>query len=206
MSDDTPKKPRGRPQTLDADRVAELAMQAYWHEGPTEVSINALSARAGVSKPSLYRAFGGEDGLTHAALRTYAAQVLAEVLAILDAPDGFEAALEGLVHYASESPLSDPGCLFVKMRAARDRFGPQTRGLIDALADGATAAYAAFLDTARARGEWAGRVPTDLAARYLGAQIEAALARRAAGVPSDEVRAVLALALSVLTAPDRPDP
>lgn len=198
MNDDAPKKPRGRPQTLDADRVAALAMQAYWHEGPTEVSINALCARAGVSKPSLYRAFGGEDGLTRAALTAYSEQVLAEVLAILDAPDGFDAALEGLVHYASESPLSDPGCLFVKMRAARDRFGPQTQDLIDALGEGAIAAYVAFLDAARARGAWAGRVPTDLAARYLAAQIEAALARRAAGVPSDEVRAVLALALSVL--------
>lgn len=198
MNDDAPKKPRGRPQTLDADRVAALAMQAYWHEGPTEVSINALCARAGVSKPSLYRAFGGEDGLTRAALTAYSEQVLAEVLAILDAPDGFDAALEGLVHYASESPLSDPGCLFVKMRAARDRFGPQTRDLIDALGEGAIAAYVAFLDVARARGAWAGRVPTDLAARYLAAQIEAALARRAAGVPPDEVRAVLSLALSVL--------
>ncbi len=178
-------------------------MQAYWHEGPTEVSINALCARSGVSKPSLYRAFGGEDGLTRAALTAYSQQVLAEVLAILDAPDGFDAALEGLVHYASESPLSDPGCLFVKMRAARERFGPQTQDLIDALGEGAIAAYVAFLDAARARGEWAGRVPTDLAARYLAAQIEAALARRAAGVPPDEVRAVLSLALSVLTAPDR---
>ncbi|MBT5864543.1 MAG: helix-turn-helix transcriptional regulator, partial [Ilumatobacter sp.] len=56
-------------------------MDAYWREGPDAVSLNEICRRAGVSKPGLYRAFGGEDKLLDAALEHYADVVLAPYFA-----------------------------------------------------------------------------------------------------------------------------
>lgn len=76
---------RGRPRTIDAARVLDVAMTAYWHDDPLGVSLNSICRLAGVSKPSLYRELGSEDGLTRATLDHYAEQVLSDVFAILHA-------------------------------------------------------------------------------------------------------------------------
>jgi AcrR family transcriptional regulator len=55
---------------------------------PADVSVNAICQMAGISKPSLYREFGSEDGLTRAVLDRYAEQVLSEMFAILQAGRG----------------------------------------------------------------------------------------------------------------------
>ena len=51
---------RGRPRTTDAAHVLDVAMTAYWHDDPADVSINAICRLAGVSKPSLYREVGSQ--------------------------------------------------------------------------------------------------------------------------------------------------
>jgi AcrR family transcriptional regulator len=60
-------------------------MTAYWQSDPADVSVNAICQMAGISKPSLYREFGSEDGLTRAVLDSYAERVLSDVFAILQA-------------------------------------------------------------------------------------------------------------------------
>ena len=68
---------------MKPEDLLQVAVAAYWHEGP-EVSVNAICQRAGVSKPSLYREFGGEDGLTLAALESYASMVQSQLLAAFE--------------------------------------------------------------------------------------------------------------------------
>ena len=43
---------------MNAERVLDVAMNAYWHSDPADVSVNAICQMAGISKPSLYREFG----------------------------------------------------------------------------------------------------------------------------------------------------
>ena len=52
-----------------------------------------------MSKPSLYREFGSEDGLTRATLDRYATQVLSDVFAILQAGKGLRATLDALIDF-----------------------------------------------------------------------------------------------------------
>lgn len=189
---------RGRPITRNRARVLETAMNAYWQDDRAAVSVNAVCALAGVSKPSLYRDFGSEDGLTAAVLERYGQTVLVSVEALLSSPQTYGTKLDALISFASDDPQMEAGCLFVKMRATRSRFGPQTQALLAAMEAHFQAHYVRFLADAAGSGEWRGGIATDLAASYLQEQMALAVSRRAAGKSPEAVRAMLELAISVL--------
>lgn len=179
---------------MDKDEVLRVAMHAYWVDGPATVSLNSVCQRAGVSKPSVYREFTNEDGLTCAALETYADQVLGRVLAVLQGGDTVAQKVEQIAALAARDAQHTNGCLFVKMRAARPEMGEKTQALIDQVDQMALQGFAQLLQDARASGAWAGDVPVALGAQYLHAQIGLALDQRARGQdPTD----MLAMALSV---------
>jgi AcrR family transcriptional regulator len=188
---------RGRPRTTDPDRILDVAMEAYWSQDPADVSVNTICRLAGVSKPSLYRDFGSEDGLTRATLEHYAKRVLVDVFAILEAGDGLHSTLDALIDFASDDPRMETGCLFYKMRSGKHRLGPQTRALVDDIDAAARAAYAGFLRACRASGEWAGGPTDEAGGRYLSEQVGLAITQRASGEDSAQVRDALSLALSV---------
>ncbi|MEZ5751954.1 MAG: TetR/AcrR family transcriptional regulator [Paracoccaceae bacterium] len=186
---------------MNADQVLDVAMKAYWHSDPADVSVNAICQMAGISKPSLYREFGSEDGLTRAALDRYADQVLAEMFVILHGGKGLHATLAALIDFASDDPRMETGCLFYKMRAGKHRLGPDTRARVEEMDAVAQAAYAAFLQTARDAGEWPGGLSIEVGTKYLGEQVALAITMRASGEEPARIREMLTLALSVFTRP-----
>ena len=173
-------------------------MDAYWQDDRAAVSVNAVCAMAGVSKPSLYRDFGSEDGLTAAVLERYGQTVLEPLAALLSGPLGYHAKLDALIDIASGDTRMGAGCLFMKMRATRSRFGPRTQTLMAAMETRLAQGYARFFDEAAGSGQWRGGIATDLAAAYLQEQFGLAVSLRAAGNSPESVRAFLALAVSVL--------
>jgi TetR/AcrR family transcriptional regulator, copper-responsive repressor len=42
MSEADPKPTRGRPKTMNAEQVLDVAMTAYWQSDPADVSVNAI--------------------------------------------------------------------------------------------------------------------------------------------------------------------
>ncbi|MBF9030350.1 TetR family transcriptional regulator [Rhodobacterales bacterium HKCCE3408] len=202
MTDSDPRPTRGRPKTLDADKVLNIALTAYWHGDPADTSVNEVCRLAGISKPSLYREFGSEDGLMRATLDTYSDRVLSDVFGILETGAGLRGTLDGLIEFASTDRRMETGCLFYKMRAGKHRLGPQTRARVEELDAAAQEAYAAFLQSCRDAGDWTGPQPVDAAARYLGEQVALAFTQRASGEDPDRIRDMLGLALSVFTVVD----
>jgi AcrR family transcriptional regulator len=176
-------------------------MTEYWHGDPADVSLNSICLRAGVSKPSLYREFGSEDGLARAALDRYAEQVLSHVLGILQAGTGFQATLDALVAFACGDPRMETGCLFHKMRNGKHRLGPLTRARVDELHATARGAYETFLERCRDAGEWPAERSIQAGARYLLEQVGLVITQRASGEEVREVRETLMLALSVFLPP-----
>lgn len=173
-------------------------MQAYWHEGP-EVSVNTVCQQAGVSKPSLYREFGSEDGLITAALGHYTAVILKQVRDLLSSSLSFAGKLEALIVYASEDPRSEHGCLIVKMRSAQRHLGPRSRRKVKQIEAATLGLYERFFRQSRENSEWPGRMSPEFAARYLHAQIGLAVSQRALGAKPATVKPLMACALSVLT-------
>ena len=197
MSELDPKPTRGRPRTMNNDDLLNLAMEAYWQGDPADVSVNAITQMAGVSKPSLYREFGSEDGLKLAVLDRYAEVVLSDLLAILHSGKGLHETLDALIDFASDDPRMETGCLFYKMRAGKRRLGPLTRTRVEEIDAAGQSAYAVFLQSARDAGEEIGGLPIPTGSRYLGEQIALAITQRASGEDKVRIREMLSLALSV---------
>ena len=197
MSDAEQRPARGRPRKMNAEMVLDVAMGAYWKSDPADVSVNAICQMAGISKPSLYREFGSEDGLSRAVLDRYAEQVLSEIFTILQSGAGLWDALNALIDFASDDPRMETGCLFYKMRSGKHRLGPETRARVDEIDAAAQAAYAAFLQAARDAGEWPDGLSVEAGAKYLSEQVALAITQRASGEERAGIREMLTLSLSV---------
>ena len=191
------KSPRGRPKTMSAEKVLEVAIEAYWQNDLADVSVNSICRAAQVSKPSVYREFGNEDGLTHAALKSYAEHLLSDLSKILQTGQGMNETLDALIDFIITDARLEIGCLFHKMRAGKNSLGPKTHELVEELNRAAQGNFQTFFQDRRSTGDWYDAVSIDVAAKYLGEQIALALGQRASGENATTIREILSLALSV---------
>jgi len=106
----------GRPREFDVDKALDLALQVFWRKGYEGASMADLTETMGITKPSLYSAFGNKEELFRKALDRY-----------VDGPGGyFQAALakptaravvEHLLYESADAvtdPNHPPGCLAVQ--------------------------------------------------------------------------------------------
>lgn len=191
-------KVRGRPKTLDRERTVETAMMCYWREGVYDLGLNEICRRTGISKPMLYREFGGEDGLMVAVLDQYRQETALPILALLATDRPFAEVLAEVVHAYTSDRVTPAGCLFTKMRSSPARLGPMTRARVAVLRDELHEAYAAWYERAQSRNEVNATVPAELAAHYLDTQLTTMLVQMAAGQAPDLVRAQAQLAFASL--------
>ena len=70
-----PQPPTATPKA--ADRILTTATELFYREGSRAVGVDEIVARAGATKPSLYRAFGSKDQLIAAYLETRAGELWA---------------------------------------------------------------------------------------------------------------------------------
>lgn len=80
------KKSRGRPRVFDMDEALDMALKIFWARGYEGASIAELTETIGVSKPSLYAAFGNKEELFYKALMRYASGPVAFVNDVLKEP------------------------------------------------------------------------------------------------------------------------
>jgi AcrR family transcriptional regulator len=192
--------PIGRPKTFDRDRVIDVAMESYWREGAAGVSLNEICRRAAVSKPGVYREFGGEDGLMDAVLERYAEIVLSPVFEQITHDRPFREVLTAMVEAITDVDRAGPGgCLLAKMQQSPSCLGPVVRARVDALRESARAFYTDWVDHAKERGEIPLDIPTAVAAALLDIQTNTLLMQMALGEDPELLRAQAALAFVGLT-------
>ena len=197
----SPTRGRGRPKTFDRARVVDVATESYWREGTDSVSLNELCRRADVSKPGVYREFGGEDGLMAAVLDHYDDTVLAPMFERIAEERPFPEVLTELVEFMTDLDRGMPaGCLLAKMRVLSSNLGPVTQARVDALREDARARYADWVERAKARGEVDPSIPTTTAAAFIDAQFTALLTQVALGEDPELLRAQARLTFAGLTA------
>ncbi len=107
---------RGRPRTFDIDEVLDRAVGVFWKHGFQDASMQELTEAMGLSKPSLYAAFGDKEALYLKTLERYGAQLMARhAPALNDEPDGMRA-VEGFLRSLA-GMLADPalpgGCFII---------------------------------------------------------------------------------------------
>lgn len=198
MTRERKSKVRGRPKTLDRERTIDIAMVCYWREGVDALGLNEICRRAGISKPTLYREFGGEDGLMAAALDQYREKMALPVLALLATDRPFAEVLAEIIQAYTADRGTPAGCLFTKMRSSPSRLGPVTTARVETVRSELYEAYAAWYERARSRDEVNVTVPRELAAHHLDTQLTTVLIQMAAGQAPELVRAQAQLAFAGL--------
>lgn len=198
------KRPRGRPKTVDRGRTVALAMETYWRDGVHALSLNEVCRRAEISKPSLYREFGGEDGLMHAALEAFRERCIVPVTGLLHTESTSAAALDRVVVAMTEAFIltedrwAPTGCLFTKMRLAGDRVGPETQERVREIARERRAVFEEWFRRGLERGDVDAELTPEFAAGYIDTQLTTLLTQMAAGEEAEVVREQARLALGVL--------
>ena len=170
------------------------------------MSVNEVCRRSKISKPGLYREFGGEDGLLASVLELYAELVLSRITVLLESDRPVERVLasyaEGLI-YQKGYP---PGCLMVEMRMAREQLGPQTLGVLDRLTLELHEAMCRWVEAARQRGAMRTVVDSEGAASHLESQMMLVAIQAHRGGEAALIREQLELSLArYLTGPLWPE-
>jgi AcrR family transcriptional regulator len=107
---------KGRPKTFNKAQASKIAMETYWKEGIENVSLNEMCRKIGESKPSVYREYGGEEGLQLAALELYYKDRVEPVGKILfDAESilvGIKSAFDFLINEHFKDEKMGAACMF----------------------------------------------------------------------------------------------
>lgn len=96
----------GRTQAFDTDEAIRAARTVFWEHGYEDASLPDLERATGLSRSSIYHAFGSKRGLFDAAIKSYLAEIIEPRLRPLNA------------HHVTPGALSE---YFTGLRAALAR-------------------------------------------------------------------------------------
>jgi AcrR family transcriptional regulator len=176
-------------------------MQAYWHDGVDNVSVNEICKKANVAKPGLYREFTNEDGLMKAALHSYQKKILAPLFEALKADTPFKETLGNIVSsitMENNDEQAPKGCLMAKMRQSRSYMGAGTQAEISHIHERVLDALHDWVLRSKTKGEFTADIPPKLVATYIDTQIHCAMLQLAQGGHKTTAKEVLTLSFSVL--------
>ncbi len=187
----------GRPRAFDIDKALERALQLFWRKGYEGTSLSDLTKAMGISRPSLYAAFGNKEELFRKALDRYAEGPAAYMRTALDEPTAravVERLLRGVVDLLTD-PGTPQGCLAVQGALACGDAADAIRQELIARRTAGEAALCQRLERAIADGDLpADADPTDLA-RYVTTVAQGMAVQAAGGASREELRRVVEMAL-----------
>jgi Transcriptional regulator len=106
---------KGRPRKFDPQLAVRQAMYVFWKNGYEGTTLDDLTEATGVSRPSLYAAFGNKEALFLKVLDHYRsdpASYVNRALAKTTALEVFSSLLYGVIDMITD-PENPGGCLFV---------------------------------------------------------------------------------------------
>jgi AcrR family transcriptional regulator len=119
---------RGRPREFCVDAALAQALRVFWEKGYDGTSLNDLTEAMGITRPSLYAAFGNKESLFRKALDLYETEKLAYIRQAMDQPTArgvAEVMLRGSVDNVTSS--NEPhGCMGVITSVA---CGPESQSV-----------------------------------------------------------------------------
>ena len=114
---------RGRPRIFDEDQALDAALAVFWRNGYQGASMAELTDAMGISKPSLYAAFGNKEQLYLSALERYCQKHLSRHTEALAAEADLTKAMRAFLRSVAgmlTSPELPGGCMVVNSAVACD--------------------------------------------------------------------------------------
>jgi AcrR family transcriptional regulator len=107
---------RGRPRGFDRSEALRKAMIVFWERGYEGASLESLTAAMGISRPSLYAAFGCKEMLFREAVELYEKAEGSVTDRALDNATSARAAIEAMLRCNIDTyadPRTPAGCMIV---------------------------------------------------------------------------------------------
>ena len=164
-----------RPREFDADAALERAMQAFWAQGYKATSLDRLCAATGLSRSSLYAAFGGKRALLHRSLDRYQEQGAARITAALARPGPVRDAIAAFVGDLIDRIVDGPGrrgCFIGNCAAELARGDRVTAARVRRSLERIEGLFRDALARGRARGEIPASADVESLARFIVSGIQ----------------------------------
>ncbi|MFE4967580.1 TetR/AcrR family transcriptional regulator [Streptomyces sp. NPDC056660] len=191
----------GRPREFDVDEALDRALHVFWEHGYEGTSLSQLTQAMGISRPSLYAAFGGKADLFQRVIERYYEGDSAYTVAALQEESARDVVREYLHRNvdAITSPDHPHGCLVVQsaLRCSAEN--------VEVAADLAnrrrlgTEALRARFEKALQAGDTSGGYDPAALALYVSTVSEGLTVRAASGATRQELHSVVDFSLQALT-------
>ena len=199
MEIDAATVPKGRPREFCVDAALAAALRVFWSKGYEGASMADLTEAMGITKPSLYAAFGNKEALFNKALDLYEREKTDYMRAALDAPTAHGVA-ERLMYGALDMyscPENPNGCLGVINSVA---CGAEAECIRDAVVARSAAAKQAMLERftrAKAEGDFPEDVDPAGIAAFLTAMNQGMAVQAGAGATRAELERLVETGLKL---------
>ncbi|WP_136162199.1 TetR/AcrR family transcriptional regulator [Sphingomonas flavalba] len=194
---------KGRPREFDIDVALAAALRVFWQRGYEGASLSDLTSEMGITRPSLYAAFGNKEMLFRKAFDLYEREKMAYMKTALDAPTARGVAERLLrsavdIHCGTDDPR---GCLGVISSLACGQEAESIRAEVIARRVSAEAALIARFERALAEGDFPTGVEPGALAHYLIAILQGMAVQ--AGVGASRVQLEQLVETSLIVWPGR---
>jgi AcrR family transcriptional regulator len=180
---------RGRPREFCVEQALAQALRVFWSKGYEGTSLNDLTKAMGITRPSLYAAFGNKEALFRKALELYEREKLEYIGRALAQPTArgvAEVLLRGAVDNASSSE-GPHGCLGVITSVA---CGAESQSIREEVLERGKVAKRALIDRlerAKAEGDLPANVEVEALTNLLYAVVQGICIQAGAGASREEL-------------------
>ncbi|WP_421107290.1 TetR/AcrR family transcriptional regulator [Streptomyces sp. NEAU-S77] len=191
------RAPIGRPRGFDADEALEQAMRVFWEQGYEGASLTDLTNAMGITRTSMYAAFGNKEDLFRKALERYTEGPASYGARAVQEPTARQVAtafLNGSVRTTTR-PGCPTGCLGVQGSLAAGTPGRTARDALIAWRNEAVSLLRGRFQQAVDEGDLSPGTDPELLARYLMTVANGIAVQAASGTPRDDLQQVADMAL-----------
>jgi AcrR family transcriptional regulator len=192
-----------RPREFDEDEVLDRALTLFWERGYDSASLAELEEATGLSRPSIYAAFGDKEGLFLRALQRYQTRYQNFSDLLEGGPTvraGFERLLDAW--FCATAASSGPkGCMVHLASLSSAIELPAVQSLVVASGKNMEQIFRKALERAQASGELVPGGSPALLARYFSVGIQGLSSSARSGATRRELKPVADLLLATLFGP-----